>query len=176
MTYNRNPQLFTKEDIQEIITGKVTKRSRPSHPESRLQCSCVQWFRLQHPDKRLLLFAVPNGGFRIASEAARLYAEGVVPGVSDLIYLEPRGGYGALCIEMKTTLTGSRQSDRQKEWQKAWVSGTSFAAPSKSSSRRWRTTWPWSLWSPQSGRWNFERMPATLAEVPQIPRFAPSLV
>ena len=119
MTNNRNPQLFTKEDIQEIITGKVTKRSRPSHPESRLQCSCVQWFRLQHPDKRLLLFAVPNGGFRIASEAARLYAEGVVPGVSDLIYLEPRGGYGALCIEMKTTLTGSRQSDRQKEWQKA---------------------------------------------------------
>ena len=119
MTNNRNPQLFTKEDIQEIITGKVTKRSRPSHPESRLQCSCVQWFRLQHPDKRLLLFAVPNGGFRIASEAARLYAEGVVPGVSDLIYLEPRGNYGALCIEMKTTLTGSRQSDRQKEWQKA---------------------------------------------------------
>lgn len=119
MTNNRNPQLFTKDDIQEIITGKVTKRSRPSHPESRLQCSCVQWFRLQHPDKRLLLFAVPNGGFRIASEAARLYAEGVVPGVSDLIYLEPRGGHGALCIEMKTTLTGSRQSDRQKEWQKA---------------------------------------------------------
>jgi hypothetical protein len=119
MTNNRNPQLFSLEDIQEIITGKVTKRSRPSHPESRLQCSCVQWFRLQHPDKRLLLFAVPNGGFRIASEAARLYAEGVVPGVSDLIYLEPRGNYGALCIEMKTTLTGSRQSDRQKEWQKA---------------------------------------------------------
>lgn len=119
MTNNRNTQLFSLEDIQEIITGKVTKRSRPSHPESRLQCSCVQWFRLQHPDKRLLLFAVPNGGFRIASEAARLYAEGVVPGVSDLIYLEPRGGYGALCIEMKTTLTGSRQSDRQKEWQKA---------------------------------------------------------
>ena len=119
MTNNRNTQLFSLEDIQEIITGKVTKRSRPSHPESRLQCSCVQWFRLQHADKRLLLFAVPNGGFRIASEAARLYAEGVVPGVSDLIYLEPRGGYGALCIEMKTTLTGSRQSDRQKEWQKA---------------------------------------------------------
>ena len=119
MTNNRNTQLFSLNDIQEIITGKVTRRSRPSHPESRLQCSCVQWFRLQHPDKRLLLFAVPNGGFRIASEAARLYAEGVVPGVSDLIYLEPRGGYGALCIEMKTTLTGSRQSDRQKEWQKA---------------------------------------------------------
>lgn len=119
MTNNRNTQLFSLEDIQEIITGKVTKRSRPSHPESRLQCSCVQWFRLQHADKRLLLFAVPNGGFRIASEAARLYAEGVVPGVSDLIYLEPRGNYGALCIEMKTTLTGSRQSDRQKEWQKA---------------------------------------------------------
>lgn len=115
----RNPQLFTKDDLPELLAGKKSKRSRPAHPESRLQCTCVQWFRLAHPDKRLLLFAVPNGGFRIASEAARLYAEGVVPGVSDLIYLEPRGCYGALCIEMKTTLTGSRQSDRQKEWQAA---------------------------------------------------------
>lgn len=46
-------------------------------------------------------------------------AEGVVAGVSDLILLEPRGGYGALCIEMKTGSKSSRQSESQKEWQKA---------------------------------------------------------
>lgn len=46
-------------------------------------------------------------------------AEGVTAGVSDLILLEPRGGYGALCIEMKTGSKSSRQSESQKEWQKA---------------------------------------------------------
>lgn len=91
--------------------------NKTNHKESSLQQACVYWFRLQYPGHRALLFAVPNGGFRIAREAARLYAEGVTPGVADLILLESRGGYGSLCIEMKTTDKGSHQSDRQKEWQ-----------------------------------------------------------
>ena len=91
--------------------------NKTNHKESSLQQACVYWFKLQFPGHRQLLFAVPNGGFRIAREAARLYAEGVVPGVADLILLESRGGYGSLCIEMKTTEKSSRQSDRQKEWQ-----------------------------------------------------------
>lgn len=119
MSKTQDPTFLTADQYQALLSGQRSHRSRPSHPESRLQCTCVQWFRLQHPDKRLLLFAVPNGGFRIAAEAARLYAEGVVAGVSDLLYLEPRGGYGALAIEMKTVLTGSKQSERQKEWQAA---------------------------------------------------------
>ena len=41
----------------------------------------------------------------------------MLAGVSDLILLESRGGYGSLCIEMKTQ-TG-RQSTAQKRWQKA---------------------------------------------------------
>lgn len=89
------------------------------HRESNLQQRCVLWFRYQWPQYRLLLFAVPNGGFRIAREAARLYAEGVTPGVSDLILLAPRGQWPALCIELKTTAPGSRQSARQREWQVA---------------------------------------------------------
>lgn len=89
------------------------------HPESELQQRCVLWFRYQWPQYRLLLFAVPNGGFRLAREAARFYAEGVTPGVSDLILLAPRGDWPALCIELKTTASSSRQSARQKEWQMA---------------------------------------------------------
>ena len=45
-----------------------------------------------------------------------LKAEGVTPGVADLILLVPRGGHNALCLEMKTP-TG-RQSPAQKEWQR----------------------------------------------------------
>lgn len=94
--------------------------------EHNIQAACVRWFNLQWPEYRGLLFAVPNGGARSKATAGKLKAEGVVPGVADLILLVPRcvkahndeGWYNtihALCIEMKTAK--GRQSPEQKEWQ-----------------------------------------------------------
>lgn len=80
---------------------KPTKK--PAHEEHDLQCACVNWFNLQYPNMRLNLFAVPNGGRRDKVTGARLKAEGVRPGVADLILLKQRHGYGALLIEMKTS-------------------------------------------------------------------------
>ena len=85
-------------------------------PEHRLQCACVRWFRYQYPQLSSLLFAIPNGGRRDPVTGARLKAEGVVAGVSDLILFVPSDKHHALCIEMKTA-TG-RQSTAQKEWQR----------------------------------------------------------
>ena len=97
---------------------RETKNKRPKgHPEHDLQVACVAWFRAQYPEDAAMLFAVPNGGSRNAIEAKRLKDEGATAGVSDLVYLEARGGYGALCIETKTRRRGSGQSDKQKEWQ-----------------------------------------------------------
>lgn len=90
-----------------------------AHKESTIQRSCVQWFRLQYPDLKLLLFAVPNGGGRSKIEAAIMKGEGVVSGVADLILLVPNAQYHGLCIEMKTTSKGSRQSTNQKAWEAA---------------------------------------------------------
>ena len=95
--------------------------------EHNIQAACVRWFNLQWPQYRGLLFAVPNGGARSKATAGKLKAEGVVPGVADLILLVPRcvkahddeGWYNtihALCIEMKTKR--GYQSQAQKEWQK----------------------------------------------------------
>ena len=93
--------------------------------EHNLQCACVKWFAYQHPELQGLLFAVPNGGARSKATAGKLKAEGVVPGVADLILLVPRvhfdehnaiSCYYALCIEMKTEK--GRQSPEQKAWQK----------------------------------------------------------
>lgn len=89
------------------------------HEESILQRNCVAWFRLQYRALAPLLFAVPNGGGRSRVEAAIMKAEGVTPGVSDLILLVPRGGHNALCIEMKTPK--GRQSPAQKAWMDAAV-------------------------------------------------------
>lgn len=86
-----------------------------NHPEAQLQSSCVTWFRYQFSSISKMLIAIPNGGSRNIIEAANLKKQGVVSGVSDLILFQQRGGYGALCIEMKTK-TG-KQSTSQIEWQ-----------------------------------------------------------
>lgn len=103
--------------------------------EHNIQAACVRWFNLQWPEYRGLLFAVPNGGARSKATAGKLKAEGVVPGVADLILLVPgfviselKDGYLAkechgLCIEMKTAK--GRQSPEQKEWQ-AKVEGEGY--------------------------------------------------
>lgn len=87
------------------------------HIESHLQRTCVSWFRLQYPAIGKLLFAVPNGGGRSRTEAAIMKAEGVTAGVTDLILLIGRGGFNALCIEMKTTAKESKLTLPQAEWQ-----------------------------------------------------------
>ena len=104
---------------QEESDRKAKRRKKPGHEESLLQRACVAWFRAQYPEHALMLFAVPNGGGRSRIEAGIMKAEGVTAGVSDLILLEARGGYGALCIEMKTTEKSSRQRASQKAWQTA---------------------------------------------------------
>jgi hypothetical protein len=87
------------------------------HIESNIQTVCVTWFRLQYKRLAPLLFAVPNGGARNRVEAAIMKGEGVLAGVSDLLFLYPSGQYHGLCIEMKAP--DGRQRDSQKEWQKA---------------------------------------------------------
>ena len=111
---------------------RKNRTTRPRHLESQLQRQCVAWFRMQYPKHAKLLFAVPNGGGRSRVEAAIMKAEGVVAGVSDLILLEPRGGYGCLCIEMKREDKSSRQSAIQKEWQAATEEAGNVYAIAKS--------------------------------------------
>ena len=91
-------------------------RKRPADEEHRIQCACVRWFNVQYPKLHGRLFAVPNGGRRDATTAAKLKAEGVVPGVADLVLLMSNRDYGALLIEMKTPK--GRQSDSQKKWER----------------------------------------------------------
>lgn len=85
--------------------------------EHLLQSACVRYFRYRYPRLALCLIAVPNGGRRDAVTGARLKAEGVVAGVSDLLLLVPRGRHHGLCIEMKTPQ--GRQSEAQRRWQQA---------------------------------------------------------
>lgn len=78
--------------------------------ESKLQSTCVKWFRLQYP--HITLFAIPNGGNRDAVTGAIMKREGVLAGVADLFIMVPSGGYHGLFIEMKTP-TGKLQESQK---------------------------------------------------------------
>ena len=73
--------------------------------ESTEQQALVQWFRYQYP--QYLLVSIPNGqwiagnGKQRAQIMAKYKAEGLEPGMPDLLLCVKRGGYGALFIEMK---------------------------------------------------------------------------
>lgn len=89
---------------------------RQKHQESDLQIRCVKWFAYEYPHLRMLLYHPKNEGHaRGRLQGAIAKAEGVVPGVADLILQLPAGNHACLAIEMKTK-TG-RQSKEQKLWQ-----------------------------------------------------------
>ena len=67
----------------------------------------MDWFRATFPS--ILIYAIPNGGKRSITEAKRLKAEGVVPGIPDLHVPAWK-----LRIEMKRQ-KGGRVSTEQAE-------------------------------------------------------------
>lgn len=91
-------------------------RVRVKRKESEEQAAIIEWANImQHRVPELaLLYHVPNGGSRNVIEAKRLKAQGVKPGVPDLVLPVARGKYHGLYIELKT-LRG-RVSDAQKQW------------------------------------------------------------
>lgn len=105
---------MTYEEMKAKYCGTNIRR-KPKDEEHKIQVSMVNWFRLKYPLMRHNLFSVPNGGRRDAVTGAKLKAEGVLPGVSDLILLKSNRFYGALLIETKTKKGVQRES--QKEWE-----------------------------------------------------------
>lgn len=71
------------------------------------------------------LLAIPNGGKRDAREGARLKAEGVKAGVSDLLLPIRRGGYAGLWLELKAP--GEKPTATQVTWLDRMETGGYFA-------------------------------------------------
>ena len=72
---------------------------------------------------RLLWTATANGGKRDKRTAAALKAQGVKPGVPDvLIFSPPPSGVGVgLAIELKRAASGSRRRGRVSAHQRIWM-------------------------------------------------------
>jgi hypothetical protein len=80
--------------------------------EHQIQCAVARYLDLALDGvPNCIWWAVPNGGFRDVRTASKLKAEGVKPGVSDIMVL---WGGRLICIELKTAK--GRQSPEQKQW------------------------------------------------------------
>ena len=85
--------------------------------ENQEQAALFEWAEAasgKYPELRLL-HAIPNGGLRDARTAVTLQRTGVKPGVPDICLPVPRGGYGALYIELKR-VKGGVMSANQRIW------------------------------------------------------------
>lgn len=89
----------------------TTKKKKNQRVEDGVQAKFITELEQRlKPDHHV--YAIPNGGFRLMTEAIRLKAGGVKKGPTDLFILAPDGVVAWL--ETKTTAKGSSLSDEQK--------------------------------------------------------------
>lgn len=87
------------------------------------------------------MHAIPNGSLRHAATAARLKAEGVRAGVSDVFLPCPRGDRCGLYIEMKRPAMGSKRQGAVTKEQKAFISDMRAAGYAAAVCVGWRDAW-----------------------------------
>ena len=75
--------------------------------EHQEQVLCVLWFRVNYPT--ILIFAIPNGGFRLPQTRKHLKEEGVVAGIPDMFI--PAWN---LWVELKRTKGGVTSPEQKK--------------------------------------------------------------
>ena len=83
--------------------GKIKKARKVKNLEHQAQVAVFTWAAMAKAEFPELgrLFAIPNGGARNIVTAKNLKAEGVKPGIPDLMLAVARHGKHGLFIEMK---------------------------------------------------------------------------
>jgi len=87
------------------------------------QVKLFAWIKskVQKYPKMEFIFAVPNGGMRSKAIGAKLKAEGVKSGVSDICVPIPIAPYHGAWIEMKSCNPKAKASTEQKTFAKAML-------------------------------------------------------
>lgn len=86
--------------------------------EHQAQVNLFNWAKLEERKypKLKKMFAIPNGGLRNKTVAAKLRAEGVKAGVLDILLPVKTASFPGLFIEMK--FGKNKLTDNQKVWKK----------------------------------------------------------
>jgi hypothetical protein len=85
----------------QAVGAHLREGKRPDrNAEARIQADVLEWLNAVAPE--LIVFHVPNGGYRSKAEAARLKWQGVLPGVPDLVLIGSAGRIWFLEIKTAT--------------------------------------------------------------------------
>jgi hypothetical protein len=113
LSFNAAEKFYAAAHDKEAIRQREIKPKRERWPrtvadgpsEHQLQAAVIKWWALVHHQRYTLpieaLFAIPNGGARDPITGSRLKAEGVRPGIPDLMLSVRLGNTPGLFIEMK---------------------------------------------------------------------------
>lgn len=96
-----------------MITPELIAKPGTEHAH---QCALFCWLSRYHatnPETKLI-FAIPNGGERNMIVAAKMKAEGVKRGVSDIFIPLGKHGYHGFFLELKKI--GGKESKEQQEF------------------------------------------------------------
>lgn len=96
-----------------LITLKARRvRKARKHEEHTTQSMFLKWLRYQYPYVREVTASFPNAGKRSITYAMKLKAEGLMPGMPDIIMFFPRNGVPGMFIEFKSK-TGSLKPNQR---------------------------------------------------------------
>ena len=113
--YNKRKRTTVKRNTARKPTATRPRNTSPlERDEQELLFEWAEYAACKYPEVALL-HHIPNGGRRNAREAHNLRLQGVRAGVPDICLPVPRGGYGALYIELKRK-RGGRVSEQQRVW------------------------------------------------------------
>ena len=104
-----------KTTIRKPTTVRKPRNTSPlERDEQELLFEWAEYATCSHPELAML-FAIPNGEYRTPKTAHNLHLQGVKAGVPDMCLPVPRGGYGALYVELKRR-RGGVVSEQQRAW------------------------------------------------------------
>ncbi len=86
--------------VNATMSAADFRRNHTDQDEHDLQSLCIEWFDMAYSS--LLIYAIPNGGYRPIATAKKMKKEGVRRGIPDLHLPVARGEYLTLYIETKT--------------------------------------------------------------------------
>ena len=117
-THDRGTELGPATTTTRTTRARQRTALRSEHDEQVLYFRWIDETVRVHPDLARA-FAVPNGGYRHIATAMKLKAEGVKPGIPDIMLLVARDVYHGLMIEMKRP--GGTLSPMQADWHCAFT-------------------------------------------------------
>lgn len=105
-----------------MITPEMLAKSGTEHG---CQMAIFCWSNLAEVKKQYpvlqYMFAIPNGGWRGMIQGAALKAEGVKPGVPDILLPVKRGLWSGLFIELKRPSSGNRPQGKVSSEQQDFI-------------------------------------------------------